>query len=359
MVVDATDGGKTPGVFRNVVQALSEAKDGDTIFIRHGESRLVSVPPATLANPITVTLKPDDGQHPILVLAKNLERDTYLFKVPAGKLALEQLEIRLDPGQVPFDVLSIVQLGDTAQCSFKNCVLTLKSSGKSGGDPVKLNVATFLDADKMMKSESVASARVEFNECLVRGCGDLVSLRGCRLLHVDVKDSLIVLKGSLLDIQAANKNMSMFMDQGVHWKMVRSSIFTTKSIFALKSTGKGLTKTLAEKIEGCLLVALTPDQPVVLLEKDDDLKAYLDWKGEQNFYAQFEKDWKDQYPETKSVYEKITFPKLDDEALQSLWDVTPELLRPAEADQERLRDFGIPPEVEQRLLPAPPKGSDS
>ena len=73
---------------------------------------------------------------------------------------------------------------------------------------------------------------------------DVVSLRGCRKLNVEMTNSLVALDGSLLDIRAINKEMAM--DLGVRWNMARSSIFTNKAIFAFQfESSKGLTRTSA------------------------------------------------------------------------------------------------------------------
>ncbi len=354
-IVDAEDGGMTRGVFSNLAQALSGAVDGDVIQIKHPDSMPeIAVQPVFIKPGISVTLQPFPGCQPILVLDKIFsKKDTYFFEVQSGRLAIEQMEIRLDPGNADVGIQSIVHLGESAQQSFKNCVLTLKS------ETVQLNVATLLDTDRMLKTDmpGASHARIEFTDCFVRGRGDLVNLRGCRLLHVEVLNSLIALDGSLLDVQAAGKSMPM--DQGVHWKMERSSVFTAESLFTLRSPrGTGLTRTHA-RIEGCLLVALAPRQPVVLVDATREDK-YLEWEGRQNFYAHFDdlRDWKDQYkdPDDKSIYENMTFPKLlDEKTVKTLWEATPQWFKPMEkTDLERLTGFGVPPDVEQRLLAAPP-----
>ena len=100
-IVDAEDGGKTLGVFSNLAQALSGAVDGDVIQIKHAENNPeVDVQPVFVKRGISVTLQPFPGCQPILVLDKDFsEKDTYLFKVQSGRLAIEQLEIRLNPAR--------------------------------------------------------------------------------------------------------------------------------------------------------------------------------------------------------------------------------------------------------------------
>ena len=248
LIVDAEAEAGTPGVFTTLNGALSEAKDGDVILIRHGESRDVVVPPIELKPGVHVMLKPDKDCQPRLVLNRDYrDKETNVFKIRGGKVEMEGLEIVLDPGQDADVLQSIVQLGD-AHCIFRGCVFTLRAANRE-----QLSLVSSIDADRMMKSENPPpmTARIEFHECFVRGKGDLVSLNGCRLLKVDLKNSLVALDGSLLDVEAGAKSMPM--TQGVRWDIERSSLFTTDAIFALRSRlGKVLTETHAD-VRGSLL----------------------------------------------------------------------------------------------------------
>jgi serine/threonine protein kinase len=337
--------------FEKVAEALLRAKDGDVIEIKHGKEREVEVLPVPLKAG-RVTLKAHEDFQPILVLDKayKQEKDAALFKLQEGKLQFEQLEFLLDPGPAEFNSQSVVHLGEAGHCIFKQCVISLRS------EKIQLSAVTFLDLERMMKMDSPAppAGRVEFHECFVRGKGDLVSLRGCRLLHVDMKNSLVALDGSLLDVTASDKAMAM--EQGVRWKMEHTSVFTTDSIFALRSmTGVGLTKTEAD-IRGCLFVSLLPERPVVLLDmkNNSELNKYLDWRGEQNFYANFDKDkvteWKDLFRETKD-FGKLGLPRLSDENRQPLWDAELDWFTPGEQDEQmRIRNFGLPDDAKKTLM---------
>ena len=347
LIVDPDDTRRMPGEFKYVAEALSRAKTDDVIEIKHGDRPEVEVLPVPLRRGDSVTLKAHEGFQPILVLDKKYqEKESALFKLQEGKLHFEQIGFLLDPGQADFASQSIVHLGEAAQCVFKQCVISLRTESK-----IPLSAVTFLDLERMMKMDSPAppAGRVEFHECFVRGRGGLVSLRGCRLLHIDVRNSLVALDGSLLDITAADKALAL--DQGVRWKMERSSIFTTDSIFALRCmTGVGLTRTEAD-IKGCLLVSLLPEKPVVLLDmKNSELGKYLDWRGEQNFYANFDQDrvreWKDLFGETRE-FGKLGLPRLSDQNRQVLWDAELDWFRSAEP--ERIQGAGLPADAEKKL----------
>jgi serine/threonine protein kinase len=362
-IVDADDRSNTPGVFSTLAEAVIRAKDGDIIYIKHGENRKIVVPPITLRAGISVTIKPHKGGYrPILVLDKDFEKkESALFDVQKSKLHFEDMEFLLDP-EAGYSRRSIVQMGEAADLVFEKCIFSLRATNR-----VELSVVTFVDLDRMMKMETLsppALAKVEFHECFIRGKGDLVALQGCRKLNVDMTNSLVALDGSLLNIEAASKTMPM--TQGVNWKMERSSIFTTVPVFALNSKpGTVLTETHA-KIKDCLLASLGSDQDVVSPDMDK-LSKYLKWECEHNYYANFDKDklrdWQGKVPEVITDYGKVTFPKLSDEAKRTLWDATPEMFKPADPEQERLiREFGLPLDSEQRLeqrLMPPPNPDES
>ena len=357
-VVDPVDSRRKEkeGEFASVAEALARAKSGDTIYIKHGDdSPQVVVTPFPLKRSLSVTLAAYEGFQPVLVLDKDSsEKDSALFKMQDGTLAFENLEFLLDPVRQGFESQSIIHLGEAANCSFKQCIVSLRTQNN-----IQLNVVTFVDLDRMMKMDTPpgASARVEFLDCFVRGKGDLVALRGCRPLQVELKNSLVALDGSLLDVIATDKMMPMSAP-GVRWKMERTSVITTDSIFALRSkTGLGLTKTQASA-DGCLFVSLKPETPMVLLDmtKSADLADYLDWngwKGDPNFYANHDnqrvREWKDLFTETKADFAKLGLLSLG-EKVQKLWESEPGWFKPSDADElKRIQNFGIPAETEKAV----------
>jgi hypothetical protein len=309
------------------------------------------VRPVQISPGLTVTLKPYKGSRPILVLRKEFEeKDSYLFKLQKSRLEIRDMNVVIESKSN----FSAVQMGE-AHLVFDRCIVELRA-----GDTADLSVVTFLEVDRMMKMDGPTPepSRVEFHDCFIRGKGDLIALRGCRKLSVEVTKSLVAVKGSLLDIRAASKPMPM--SEGVTWKMDKSSVFTTESIFALRAEADTvLTKTHA-KFRDCLLASLVPDQPLVLLQtpREEKMKDYLVWDCDQNFYANFEmakvREWQDQFKEPASKYESLMIsPKLN---LAELWKATPDWFRPTDPEQQdRISNFGMQPEWEKSFVPPPLK----
>ena len=101
--------------------------------------------------------------------------------------------------------------------------------------------------------------------------------------------------------------------------------------------------------------------PAALHESDrirsDDLAKVFKWTGKQNYFANFEaadvREWKEKDPD-KSIVGMLSFPKFDDDkALAKLWDATPDWFRPLKIEQ--VTGFGVPIDVEKKLLAAWPE----
>ena len=359
-IVDPGTDLSKPGTYKDLHAALAVAEDGDVIFIKHGASRDVKVA-VELRPGISVTLKPfDEDYQPRLIFDTGFaaDKDSALFTIKrgSGKLHIKNMEILLTPELADYQSQSMFRLGESAHLVFNNCVLTMRPT-----NGVKCHVVTFVDLDGMVKmgAGSGSSAKVEFHECFIRGAGDLISLRGSRILPVELNDCLVALDGSLLDIKATDKAMPM--EVGVRWKMKRSSVFTAKSVFALHSmAAKCLMETNAN-VENCLLASLVPAMPAILFEMNPDRPEDMDkcfkWHGTKNYFANFDVlkvgAWKASDLDMKSDTGTLTFPKLDKAMPQKLWDATPDWFRPAETELQQIRNFGISEEVEKRLLPPP------
>src|SRR5262249_15022020 len=96
-VVDPTVAMSGNGVYKTLTQALDDAEPDDVILIKKtGE---LKVAPVRLEKPtLDVTIKPHPDSRPVLTLGDTAEKDVALFTVHDGKLALEGLEFRLQPG---------------------------------------------------------------------------------------------------------------------------------------------------------------------------------------------------------------------------------------------------------------------
>jgi serine/threonine protein kinase len=295
-VVDPATNGLDPQVFKTLDLALAHADPGDVILLKH--SQMEDVKPFRLekAKP-DITIKPYPDYRPVLTLAETSDRRAFMFYLQDGKLSLENLEILLRPAQFGFDFQTVATIVGNGQCSFKQCLFTLKEV-----DRVPLRVVTVEDPASAMKmgEKSLRSAPdIRFQDCFVRGEGDLVKVSVSRAFDLSVKNSSLALSGSLLSVQGAGKDPAADVAGNVHLENV--SAFLGQSLINLQGarTGRGLAMTRVEA-QGCLFVSLSGKALVYLdrLDVDDlHLTDYFAWVGSgHNAYSGFDRYLDQQRP---------------------------------------------------------------
>lgn len=290
-IVDPEAKGSSPSVFRRVDQAVALAEPGDVILIKHGQDREVRVDPVRLdKTKVDLTFKPYPGFNPILVLADTTEKDTALFRLHDGKLHLEGLHVRLEPKN-PFKAQSVILLEGNGSCTLKHCVITLRSNL----DNVPLSVVTLVDPDDTMKMAQRGLRpfpEARFQDCFVRGDGDLVTVRASRPLDMDVDNTLLALSGSAMDMTALAREVPL--QPAATLRLSRVSSFLTEPFLQLRGgkNAKGLVFTRIERSRDCLFVALA-GKPLVHLEGIDTseqrMRDFLEWNADRNAYCGFDK----------------------------------------------------------------------
>jgi hypothetical protein len=295
LVVDPKAENTGNGVYRSLSSAIPEAKPGDTILIKANGD--VAIKPVRLEEATAnLTIRPYRDYHPVLVLGKVAEDDTALFRVFDGKLQLEDLEFRLEPRDRNFKAQAVATVNGTGQCGFKNCVVTLDAGGLSAS----LAVASIADSSHIMKSGSTsipAQPHLEFENCVVRGEGDLVWSRTGRTLDLDVRNSLVVLGGNFLNIDLAMEPAAT----AVNASLTNVTAYQTGN-FLRVSGGKDVKSLplLACKTTNCLFVSVAGHTLIHLEGPElttDQLKDKVQWTAGENgnVYAGFN-DMLDQRP---------------------------------------------------------------
>lgn len=373
-LVDPTLDGKAPfGVYKSVFQALHAAEPGDVIYIKEGKVKgrpqEIEVDMTLLKKPgLRVTLRPFEGEHPILTLGKVTERESYFFRLLDGEMTFEQLEIVLEPDEPGLKTQTLALLDGNAACTFRNCVLTLKQNEKVNSKGVPLSVITLSDIDEamMMGMKSTrTSPEVVFENCFIRGEGDAVSIRAGRPLDLRLDNTLVGLTGSLVNVLGGKKETTV--DTFVKVNLQKSSIFTTKPLLACEQGlhPKGLPPLRDSSAKGCLFTALE-SKPLVVLDypdlSDATLRSCFDWKDGGNAYSGFDKllensasdyrlnyqGWKDNFcKDADPVWVRANF----NLALppQKLWLASPDDFKPRGEFQTQLQSFGATLDSEMPL----------
>ncbi len=295
------------GIYTSLGAALDEARAGDEIAIRHtGE---LAVRQTQLIKPgVNVTIKrADPSYHPVLVLDRDPDGpQAALFSVQGGQLSLESLEFRLRPKDGRFDSQAVAKLADGA-VSFKDCVVTLDARGAA------LPLAAVLLPDykeAMLQPGAAGSPKVSFENCFIRGDGDLVLARASRPFDVDVRQSLVALTGSLLNVDlgareavAAQGHEALRLDRvtaylGGHLTRLKAAKLT--SLMPVQCNPVRSLLVSAGERKALLHVEAGPSKA------PEAARSLLPWKGDGNNYANFAPMLDQQPGETEGAFPAAT-----------------------------------------------------
>jgi hypothetical protein len=298
-IVDPDADATGNGVYLSLEGAISEAKSGDEIQIKHNGT--LKVPPVWLEKAIDLKIKPYPDFHPVLTLARTTQRDAALFRLNDGQVQFEALEFQLTPNK-NFDFLTVVEMIGNGQCTFKDCVLTLREADKERKEGKRPSVVRLTDPAKAMRVQMGTSAprtapEIRVTDCLVRGQGDLVAVLPSRPLDLDVSNVLLALEGSLLHVDGTVKDppaAAATADSNNHVvKLARVTAYLTEPLLRLRAkTGKGLVGTTVKRVADCLFIAGAKELPLIKLEgleSKELMERLFSWEGsEHNTYLNFE-----------------------------------------------------------------------
>jgi hypothetical protein len=280
------------GTYPQLQQAILDARPGDLILIRHKGT--MPVEPINLKKAsLDLTIRADTGWQPILTIAESDadDADAWMFRVNDGKVRFENLEFRLQPTK-KFRSQSVVTLAGDGQCSFQDCVLTLDPATQE----THLAAVTLADNSDVMKMKPPQPAmtsqppRVVFDNCFVRGAGDLLWNRVSRPLTLELQNSLLALQGNVVNVEVPEPAATLLPASNVNVTIGHTTAYVSGYFVRLKAGKelKGLVP-LQCKATGSLFVAAASGQPFIHLDglaaDKDKLKEKLAWSGEQNVYG--------------------------------------------------------------------------
>jgi hypothetical protein len=194
-IVDPTVPNRRGNVFTNLEGAIAESKPGDVILLR--VDGYLKVPPIRIRLAAhDLTIKPDTGRHPILVLDTPEFPNEALFHLLRGKLRLENLHIVLSPLDEQLNSLTVVAMEGGESCTFQGCLLTMQPGT---GQAMLSAVTDFQPRGGMMSAAPTGgSAQVVFERSFIRGEGALIHLSNPSPLKVKVDSSLVAITESLV-----------------------------------------------------------------------------------------------------------------------------------------------------------------
>lgn len=276
------------GHYKSLGQALLDAKPGDLILVKH--TGPLPVEPVRLDKAsLDITLKPFPGYQPILTLGDTTDKHAAIFRIHDSKLRLEQLEFSLRPRRDGFESQAVIGMAGLGHCSFKNCVITLDPEL---ADDVPMAVVSLADPRDVMKMDPAPSRElpeIRFDNCFVRGKGDLIAVRASRPFDLKADNCLVVLTGSFLNIDGNPKDPPA--TPSVQVALSKTTAYLTTHVVSFKN-GKSVRELVAlqMKASDCLFAASVSEQAFIHLAgeiNEDQLRHFLTWTGGHNAYNGF------------------------------------------------------------------------
>ncbi len=197
------------GTYTDLVVLLRTARSGDTVRIRHTgplpvESLTIEpARPAPAAERADFHLKfePDPGSSPVLTPAAANQLDFALFRVREGRLTLERLEFQVRPG-AQNDTVAAVTVVAGRGVQFKDCVFNLDEPDGKTAAVVKIDDP---GREMVMTPGSRPAPKIEFDGCLVRGRGRLLSVPASRPFDLDLDQCVTAVAGPLVWAKAGGR----------------------------------------------------------------------------------------------------------------------------------------------------------
>jgi hypothetical protein len=276
-----------------------------------------------------------------LRLQETTEANAAMFRVHDEQLKLEQLELLLRPVHREQRSQAIAVVTGVGQCLLTNCVVTLDDERPDG---VPLDVLGLADPTEVKRMDRPPPGRkmplFRLEGCFIHGKGDLLEARASLPFELDVRNSLIVLDGSLLSVEGKTDEAAT-AQPSAQIAIQRVTAYFTKHFLDLRvvrtddnKIGKGLVATQINGASHCVFASAARDAKAFVhidgLEdiSNDQLRRLLVWTGDNNLYSNFDamvdyqprgenapserldkRAWKDFFDpqETEARFDKIKF----------------------------------------------------
>ncbi|QDU18811.1 serine/threonine-protein kinase [Urbifossiella limnaea] len=193
----------------DLVKLLRDARSGDTVRVRHtgplAVEQLTIDPPrpagAAERADFHLTIAPFAGSAPVLTPAADEKLSFSLFKLWEGRLTLTGLEFQLRPG-AKNDAVAAVTVVAGRGVEFKDCVFTLD---EPDGKTAAVVAVSDPGREMMMAAANRPTPKVEFDGCLVRGRGRLLSVPVSRPFDLDLDQCVTAVAGPLVWAKAGGR----------------------------------------------------------------------------------------------------------------------------------------------------------
>jgi serine/threonine protein kinase len=284
----AADATLPPLTYRTLENAVSEARTGDTILIRH--TGALSVRPVECSrSDMHLTIQPEGSHRPILELdPETVKPQAALFTIFSGGLKFKDLQFRLPLKSLHESKWAgVLMLAGSAECTFQHCIVTMEDNAGIPSAVVLLSS----DADAMAQLADKSPPRIRMDNCFVRGRGDLLTVRPSRPFQLELNNSLIGLDGSFATIFGQPKETAFPADGQIVCQHVTTYLSDYWLDFRANEEDRKMAgfARLQIKCEKCRFVAGNnrPFIHGVGIDGDTLMNQVLVWGNRTNLYGNF------------------------------------------------------------------------
>jgi serine/threonine protein kinase len=290
LIVDPDAKGDEPLAYKTLSGAIAETKANEEVEIQLRFNGAQAMAPVLVDKPIKVTIHPARDYHPIVTVQKSRDLNSYLFRVLDGDVTLEDLEFRLQAEDAKSQ--TVADLVGDGKCTFRKCVVTLEPAHP--GSPIA--VASISEPESMQMrmptpQPATRGLRIAFENCLIRGEGDLIACHATRPFEVELNNVFAALSGSILTCDGSREEGAPTPEQPIVLRMTQVTAYVAG--YALRVHAKSDFNSMpAVQVDSkdCVFQA-AGGKSLVHLEGPDPgerINALLLWKAENNIYGLFE-----------------------------------------------------------------------
>jgi serine/threonine protein kinase len=292
LIVDPTVDPAHDGIYKNLSGALADVNQGEEVEIQLRFKGPQPMSPVMVDRGLRVTIRPFEGSQPVLLVEKRSDKNSYLFRILAGEVNLENLEFRLQPDDSSLKSQAVAEIIGDGRCWFRKCLVTLDAAGKG----VPLAVAAVSDPEAVQMRMGPAAPQtpgkgpwIGFENCLVRGEGDLVISRAGRPFELEATNTWAALAGSLLNCEGAREESPAATEQSIQVRLQQVTAYLLQHLVRIYAA-QDLKNAVPVQVESknCLFQA-TGGKSLVHLEGpdpgEDRMRSLVQWKPEHNAYG--------------------------------------------------------------------------
>jgi hypothetical protein len=305
LFVDPTLETREGRTYKNLSGAFADINENDDVEIQLRFNGLREMTPVVVDKRVKVTLRPVPGFHPVVAVARSSDQHSLLFRVLDGEVTLDDLEFRVQPSDANLKSQAVAGLVGDGRCAFKKCVVTLDQAGKAV--PVAVAAISDPEAFQMMRDPPAPQLagkvpRLAFENCLVRGDGDLIACHVSRPFEADVSNVWAALSGAFLNCDAGRDEAATRSDadQPAQLRLKQVTAYLVGYLVRLRATREAGTESKLSfksvtpvRVESanCIFQA-AGSKSLVHLEGpdpgDDLMKTLVQWNASSNSYGTFD-----------------------------------------------------------------------